>query len=148
MRRFKPGDVLHLHDGSRAEVLAPAEDGRRILARYLESTDGLSLVGTEDFILDRDIAAFTPAPPGPEWVEKVVVVVHHVPESEESEEGYEAVTMSGVPLGVSVSSDSETAQEALDGLLGALKAFGYVGTVSVEDATYIGGTQHYELEVS
>ncbi len=83
-----------------------------------------------------------------EWVEKVVVVVHHVPETEESEEGYEAVTMSGVPLGVSVSSDSETAQEALDGLLGALKAFGYVGTVSVEDVTYMGGTQQYELEVS
>lgn len=26
--RFRPGDTLHLHDGSRAEVLAPSGDGR------------------------------------------------------------------------------------------------------------------------
>ncbi len=75
--------------------------------------------------------------------------MHHVPESEESEEGYEAVTMGGVPLGVSINaSDSDTAQAALDRLLGALKVFGYAGLVAVEDATYMGGIQRYQLEVS
>jgi hypothetical protein len=79
----------------------------------------------------------------------VAVVVHHVPESEESEECYEAVTMGGVPLGVSITaSDSDTAREALDRLLGALKVFGYAGAVAVEDATYTGGIQRYEIEVS
>lgn len=149
MRRFRPGDVLHLHDGSKAEVLAPTEDGRQILARYLESSTNPSLVGTEGFVGDRDVAAFTPAPPGPEWGDKVVVVVHHVPESEESEEGYEAVTMGGMPLGVSITaSDSDTAQEALDRLLGALKVFGYIGAVTVEDATQMGEIERYQLEVS
>lgn len=149
MRRFKPGDVLLLHDGTRAEVLAPTEEGRQILTRYLECPDDPSLVGTEGFVGDRDVAGFTPAPPGPEWGDKVTVVVYHVPESEESEGGYEAVTMGGVPLGVSVTaSDADTAHEALDRLLGALKAFGYVGTAAVEDATYVGGNHRYETEVS
>lgn len=149
LRRFKPGDVLLLHDGSTAEVLVPTEDGRRIQARYLEAPGDPSLVGTERLVEDRHVAAFTPAPPGPEWGEKVVVVVYHVTESEESEEGYEAVTMGGVPLGVAVTaSDSDTANEALGRLLDALKAFGYAGRVAVEDATYLGETQHYELEVS
>ncbi len=148
MRRYRPGDVLVLHDGSRVEVLAPTEDGRRILARYLESPGYSSLVGTEAFVGDRDVAAFTPAPLGPEWGDKVTVLVHHVPESEESEGGYEAVTMSGVPLGVSVLTEADSPPEALERLLGALKVFGYSGTVAVEDATYIGGVQRYELEVS
>lgn len=148
MRRYRPGDVLLLHDGSRAEVLAPTEDGRWILARYLESPGDSSLVGTEGFVGDRDVAAFTPVSPGPEWGAKVTAVVHHVPESEESEGGYEAVTMSGVPLGISVEAGADSPPEALERLLGALKVFGYSGTVAVEDATYIGGVQRYELEVS
>lgn len=94
----------------------------------------------------HEVAAFSPTPTGPEWSERVVIVVHHVPESEEAEESYEAVTMGGVPLGVSVSADVDTVQEALDRLLGALAAFGYSGKVAVEDATYIGGTQRYEVE--
>jgi hypothetical protein len=77
------------------------------------------------------------------------MVVHHVSESEESEEGYKAVTMSGVPLGISIAaSDSDTAQEAVDRLLGALKVFGYVGAVAVEDATHMGRIERYRLEVS
>lgn len=96
--RFGPGDTLLLHDGSRAEVLAPSEDGRSIRARYVESSREPSLVGTEESIADRMVAAFTPAPPGADWGARVAMVVHHVPETEESEEGYEAVTMGGVPF--------------------------------------------------
>ncbi len=80
------------------------------------------------------------------------VVIHHVPESEASEEGYEAVAMGGTPLGgtplgVSVeASDADSAPEALDRLLGALRVFGFVGSAQVEDVTYLGGVQRYELE--
>lgn len=87
-------------------------------------------------------------PPGPEWEERVNVVIHHVPESEESEEGYEAVTMGGVPLRAIVThSDADSPREALDGLLAALVAFGYSGTVVVHDATQSGHTDSYEVEI-
>lgn len=146
--RFKPGDTLLLHDGSRVEVLSPSEDGRRIRARYLESPGEPSLAGTEGLIAEDKVSGFTPAALGPEWGDEVAVVLYHVPESEESEEGYEAVTLGGIPLGVSITaSDADTASEALERLVGALAAFGYSGKVAVEDATYIGGTQRYEVEV-
>jgi hypothetical protein len=82
------------------------------------------------------------------WGDKVVVVLHHVPESEDFEGGYEAVTMMGVPYGVSVTgSDRDSAQGALSRLLSGLRAFGFTGRVAVEDATYIGGVERYEVEV-
>lgn len=146
LERFTPGDTLLLHDGSRAVVLAPSEDGRSIRARYVESSREPLLVGTEDLIADRMIAAYTPAPPGPRWGERIVVVVHHIPESEESEEGYEAVTMGGVPFGVFVTaSDAESPSEAIDRLLGALRTFGYFGAVTVEDVTEPGESARYEI---
>jgi hypothetical protein len=105
--------MLTLRDGDRAEVLVPTEDGKWILARYED--------GTEYLIADHEVSAFTPAPPGPKRGERVVVVVHHVPESEEAEESYAATTLTGVPLGVSVeATDAATAGEALERLLGAL----------------------------
>jgi hypothetical protein len=62
------------------------------------------------------------------WGEDVTVIVHHVPESEESEEGYEAVTMKGVPFGLVITaSDSESAEGALNKIVSGLKAFGFVG---------------------
>lgn len=138
--RLKKGDKLHLYDGSSAEVLNVLENGRIAYVRY----DG----GREDFVSAPETAAVTPAPPGPEWAGRVSVVLHHVPESEESEEGYEAVTMGGVPLGAIVTySDAETAQEALDGLLGTLAAFGYRGTVAVQDVTQSGRSDSYEVEI-
>lgn len=144
--RFGPGDILLLHDGVRAEVLAPSEDGRSIRARYVESSREPLLVGTEELIADRMVAAFTPAPPGPRWGERMAVIVHHVPESEESEEGYEAVTMGGVPYGVFVTaSDAESPSEAVDRLLGALRTFGYFGAVAVEDLTEPGDPERYEI---
>lgn len=144
--RFGPGDTLLLHDGTRVEVLAPSEDGRSIRVRYVQSSCDPSLVGTEDLIADRMVAAFTLAPPGPEWGERVAVVVHHVPETEESEEGYEAVTMVGVPFGAFVTaSDAESPSEAADRLLGALRAFGYSGSVAVEDVTEPGRSERYEI---
>jgi hypothetical protein len=146
--RFKARDTLLLHDGTRAEVLSPSEDGRRVRARYLDSPEDPTLDGTEGLIAAHEVSAFSPAPPGPDWADRLTVVVHRVPDSEESEGRYGAVTMAGVPLGVSVeATDADTAEGALERLLGALKAFGYSGPVAVEDATYVGGIERYEVEV-
>ncbi len=146
--RFEPGDLLLTYNGAKAEVLAPTEDGRWIRVRYLESPKDPSLIGAEDLMADREVSAFSPAPPGPEWADRIVVVLHHVPESEATEEGYEAVTMGGTPMGVSIAaSASDTAQEALDRLIGALGTFGYTGTVAVEDATATGVPERYEVEI-
>jgi hypothetical protein len=77
----------------------------------------------------------------------VTIVLHHILESEESEGGYEAVTMKGVPHGVSITgSDPDSAEEALNQLISSLKAFGFARRAAVEDATYIGGVQRYEVE--
>lgn len=64
--RFKAGDVLHLHDGSKAEALAPSEDGQWIRARYVDIPDDSSQAGTEDLISDHEVSGFSPASPGPE----------------------------------------------------------------------------------
>ncbi len=97
-------------------------------------------------VADYEISAFTPSPPGPEWGERVVAIVHHVPETEESEGGYAAATLGGTPLGVAIiAEDADTAGEAIDRLVGALRVFGYSGAVAVEDATYVGGMRRYEI---
>jgi len=82
------------------------------------------------------------------WGNKVVVVLHHVPESEEFEGGHEAVTMMAVPHGLSVTgSDRDSAQGALNRLLGGLRAFGFTGRVAVEDATNVGRVERYEVRM-
>lgn len=128
-------------------MVAPAEDNASIRVRYLDAPSNPSLVGTEDLVTADRVAGFTPTPPGPEWDEKVSVFLHHVPESEEGEGGYEATTMGGAPYGIIVATgEMETAQEALARLLAALRTFGYSGAVTVEDSTYVGGVQSYETQ--
>jgi hypothetical protein len=74
---------------------------------------------------------------GSAWGDKVIVVLHHVPESEEAEEGYEAVTTTGIPHGVAITAnDSDSAEGALNRLLEGLRAFGFVGRVDVGDAMF------------
>lgn len=62
--------------------------------------------------------------------------------------GFEAVAVSGVPMGARIAVERATSTVALDAMLAALSAFGYEGTVTVEDATYVGGTQHYEVSAA
>lgn len=77
----------------------------------------------------------------------MTAVLHRVPETEDFEGGFEAVTMGGVPHAVLVTgSDPETAAAALANLLAGLRAFGFSGTLAVEDATYIGGVQRYDVQ--
>lgn len=146
--RFGIGDTLHLHDGSRAEVVAPTEDGRTVRARYLDSPGDPSLAGTEDLVAAGRTAGFTPAPPGPEWGSRVAVIVYPASMSDDYESGYVAETLTGVPHGVVVSAGGEdTPEQAVDRLIAALDAFGLTGTVAVEDASRGGGTGTYEVEI-
>lgn len=83
---------------------------------------------------------------GESWGGKVTVVLHYVPEDESFEGGFEAVTLTGVPHGVSVTgSDRDSAEVALDHLLAGLRAFGFGGRVAVEDATGAGRVGRYEV---
>jgi hypothetical protein len=145
---LKPGHKVGLRGGGNAEVLAETQDGERIMVRYLEVPDHPALEGSENLTSADEIEVLLGVAPKTEWGEEIVVIVHHIPESEEAEEGYEALTMKGVPHNVSISAESSTsAQEALDQLLSGLKVFGFSGRVNVEDATYIGGMQQYKVEV-
>lgn len=83
------------------------------------------------------------------WGGEVAVVVHHVPESEDYEGGYEATTMTGVPHDVIVTgSDRDSAEAALDHLLAGLRSFGFDGRVAVEDVTRSGYVDRYEIPAS
>lgn len=144
---LKSGHKVGLSGGGTAEVLSETQDGQWILVRYLE-VDDPSIAGTEDLASSDEIEALLGVAPKTEWGTEVTVIVYRVPESEESEEGYEALTMKSVPHNVIITAGSSgSAQEALDQMLAALAVFGFRGTVRVEDATYIGGMQRYEVEV-
>lgn len=56
--------------------------------------------------------------------------------------------MTGVPHGVSVTRAATLTlpRGALSRLLDALRAFGFAGRVAVEDTTYIGSMQRFEVQ--
>jgi hypothetical protein len=146
---LRPGHKIRTRDGAKAEVLAETQDGEWIRVRYLDSKDDPLFAGTDDLAHRDEVEALLGVSHGSTWGEKVMVIVHHIPESEESEEGYEAVTMKGVPYNVSITgSDSDSAEGALNHLLDGLKAFGFAGRVAVEDATEPGPIERYEIDVS
>ena len=145
---LKPGHKIRTHDGAEAEVLSETEDGAWIKVRYLSVPDDPSLTGTEDLVSEGEVEALLGVARTGGWGEKVTVILHHIPESEESEEGYEAITMKGIPYAVSITgSDSHSAEGALNHLLNGLREFGFTGRVAVEDATEPGPIKRYETEV-
>ncbi len=147
MRMLRPGNKIRTADGAKAEVLAETEDGSWIKVRYLDADDPL-FAGTEDLVHEDEVEALLGIAERKEWGEKVTIMLHHVPESDEFEGGYEAVTIAGVPANVVVTgSDQDSAEGALNHLIAGLSAFGFSGRVAVEDATYIGGIERYEVEI-
>lgn len=82
------------------------------------------------------------------WAEQVAVVVHRVPETEEYEGGFEAATMGGVPGMVTVTAtDRDSKEEAFERLREGLRAFGFTGTLAVQDATGLGRPVRYEAGI-
>ncbi len=145
---LRPGHKIRMHDGAEAEVLSETEDGEWIRVRYLGVDDPL-FAETEDLAHKDEVQALLGVAHRSTWGEDVTVIVHHVAESEESEEGYEAVTMRGIPFGVIITSaDPDSAEGALNRMLDALRAFGFSGRVAVEDATGLGHPERYEIDMS
>ena len=143
---LKPGHKIRMRDGAEAEVLSETEDGEWIKVRYLDGEDDPLFAGTEDLAHRDEVEALLGVAHRSTWGEKVTVIVHHVPESEESEGEYQAVTMKGVPHGVSITgSDPESVEGALNHLLDGLRAFGFTGRVTVEDATRLGQVDRYDI---
>ena len=148
LRLLKPGHKIRMHDGSEAEVLTETEDGEWIKVRYLDNEHDPLFVGTEDLVSSEEVEALLGVAAKRSWGDKVTVILHYSPESEESEQGYEVVTIVGVPHNVSITSeDSDSAEAALKRLLNALRTFGFRGRVSVEDATVPGHMEWYEVDV-
>lgn len=146
---LKPGHKVRTRDGAEAEILSETEDGEWIKVRYLDGEDSIVSAGTEDLAHREEVEALLGVVHRSTWGEEVAVIVHRVPESEESEGGFEAVSVKGVPHGVALTgSNPDSAAGALNHLVSGLRAFGFVGRVTVEDATYIGGVQRYEVRVS
>src|SRR5215217_4832885 len=144
---LKPGHKIRTRDGAEAEVLSETEDGEWIRVRYLDGADDPLFAGTEDLAHRDEVETLLGVVQESTWGEEVTVVLHHVPESEESEGEYEAVTMKGVPHGVSITgSDPESVEGALNHLLDGLRAFGFTGRVAVEDATSSGRVERYQID--
>src|SRR5215203_5567794 len=135
---LKPGHKIRVRDGAEAEVLSETEDGEWIRVRYLDGADDPLFAGTEDLAHRDEVETLLGVVQESTWGEEVTVVLHHVPESEESEGEYEAVTMKGVPHGVVISSsDPDSKVGAVNNLFDGIKAFGFAGRVTVEDETFI-----------
>jgi hypothetical protein len=150
LQLLKPGHKIGLRGGAVAEVLSETEDGDWIKVQYLNDQDDPIPVGAEDITIHRDeVEVLLGVTHNKTWGDRVAVVVHHVPESEANESGYEAVTMLGVPHGISITAgDPDSAEAALERLLDGLRAFGFSGWVAVEDATtYVGDIRRYELRL-
>jgi hypothetical protein len=145
---LKPGHKVKTYDGAYAEVLSETEDGQWVKVRYLEDEDDASLAGTEDLVSEAEVEALLGVVHKSIWEDKVTVIVHYIPESEETEGGYEAETITGVPHGVKISvGDHESAQQALDHLISGLQSLGFSGVVAIADATNVGGMRRYEIQV-
>ena len=148
LRILKPGHKVKQRDGAVARVLAGTGDGNSIRVQYLEPCGAASTIGAEGMVYEREVEALLGVAHPPTWGEEATVILHHVPENEDSEAGFEAVTMKGVPYGVVVTGqDPDSAEGALNNLLDGLRAFGFVGRVVVEDATRSGPVDRYEIGV-
>ncbi len=146
---LKPGHKIRTRDGAEAEVLSETEDGEWIRVRYLDDQDDPLFAGTEDLAHKDEVEVLLGVAHEGTWGDRVSVVLHHVPESEASESGYEAVTMVGVPHGVSITGEEpDSADGALRRLLDGLRAFGFTGRVMVDDATGSDGIDRYEIEAT
>lgn len=148
---LRPGHRVRTLDGREAEVLEPAREGTTVRVAYLDERAGPfntpRRTGEEEMIDGEHVQALLGAIPPSTWREEIVVVLHYVPESDEGPPEYRAETLFGVPNDVVISGGSpDSAQGALNHLLGDLTLMGFSGTVTVED-----GSAHdfdrYQVEV-
>jgi hypothetical protein len=94
---LRPGHKIRVRDGGEAEVLSETEDGEWIRVRYLDSQDDPQFAGTEDLAHRDEIGVLLGVAHKSTWGDRVTVILHHVPESEANESGYEAAPCSTPP---------------------------------------------------
>lgn len=146
LRILKPGHKVRMRNGALGRVVAETGDGARIEIEYLEPGGNSPPIGTRESVDGQEVEALLGVVHPNTWGGEVTVVLHHIPESEDSEAGFEAVTMKGVPYGVIITGDDpDSAENALVRLVDGLQAFGFAGRVVVEDATSPGRPERYEL---
>lgn len=146
---LKPGHKVRTRDGAEAKVLDETDDGEWIRVRYLGNQDDPLSAEIEELAHKDEVEALLGVVHESTWGDSVTIMLHHVPESEAGEGGYEAVTMAGVPNGVSITGeDPDSAEGALRRLLDGLGAFGFTGRVTVDDATHSGRMERYEIEAT
>jgi hypothetical protein len=89
---LKPGHKIRVRNGAEAAVLSETEDGEWVKVRYLVD-EVSSLTRAEDLVNESDVEALLDVTRNKTWGDKVTVVLHCIPESEEYEGGYETETM-------------------------------------------------------
>lgn len=146
---LKQGHKIRLRSGATAKVISETKDGTSIEVQYLESEVDTPPAGTRELVNEEDVEALLGVAHPETWEEEITLVLHQMPESEDSEAYFKAVTMKGVPYGVYITGSSpDSAEDALDQLLGGLKAFGFAGHVIVEDATSPGRPERHDFWTS
>lgn len=150
---LKPGHRIRTRDGREAEVLEEALEGGAVRVAYLVPYGPFGVpgrTGGEDLLGGGEVEALLGAVPPDSWRERVAIVLHHVPESDEGPAEYRAETISGVPNDVKVEGGGGSARTALEHLLGGLWLMGFRGTVEVSEGSGDTGEafRRYEVEVS
>lgn len=149
---LKPGHRIRVKDGREAEVMEEAGSSAAIKVCYLNTTAnpfGTPLRTEEEDVVGGDeIEALVGAVPPTEWGAEVVVLLHHLPNSEYGPAEYRAETLSGVPNEVKIQGGNGTSsRHALNHLLGGLMLLGFNGRVLVEDGSGK-KLERYEIELS
>lgn len=127
---LRPGHRVRTRDGREAEVIGESPEGSAVRVAYLGAEGPFGIrerTGAEDLLGGEEVEALLGAEPPVSWHERVSVVLHHVPESEEGPEEYRAETLSGVPNDVKIEGGGGSARAALDHLLGGAVAHGLPG---------------------
>ncbi len=87
LRLLRPGHKVRMREGTEAEVLSETEDGEWIKVRYLDGGDDPRFSGTEDLVHRGEVEALLGVAHKRTWSDEVTVILHHVPESQESDSG-------------------------------------------------------------
>lgn len=104
---LRPGHKVRMRNGSVAKVLSETRDGTSIEVEYLESEESALPVGTRGLVNEAEVEALLGVAHPRVWEGEVTVVLHHMPESEDSESYFEAVTMSAERVRASLRAVSE-----------------------------------------
>lgn len=124
---LRPGHRVGTRDGREAEVIGESPEGDALRVVYLVEEGPFGIrerTRAEELLGGGEVETLLGAEPPVSWRERLAVVLHYVPESEEDPAEYRPETLSGVPNGVKAGGGST--QETLNHLLGGLRLMGFL----------------------